>query len=56
MSGPSAPTCVVLAPHNFEIGGSQIIALELAELMSRLPDYEVIVYGQRRYRHACVTA
>jgi glycosyltransferase involved in cell wall biosynthesis len=36
---------VIVAPHNFEIGGSQINALELAAEIARRPEYEVILYA-----------
>jgi glycosyltransferase involved in cell wall biosynthesis len=36
---------VLVAPHNFEIGGSQINALELASELSRRPEYEVEIYA-----------
>lgn len=42
---PDGPLRVLVAPHNFEIGGSQINALELAEEIARRPDYEVVLYA-----------
>ncbi len=36
---------VLVAPHNFEIGGSQINALELACAVAAKPGFEVILYA-----------
>lgn len=36
---------VLVAPHNFEIGGSQINALELAESVANIPGFEIVVYA-----------
>lgn len=36
---------ILVAPHNFEIGGSQINALELAHSVSQMPGFEVILYA-----------
>lgn len=36
---------VLVAPHNFEIGGSQINALELASEVAKLPGLEVALYA-----------
>ena len=41
------PTRVLVVPHNFELGGSQINALELIGEVARDPGYEVIVYAPR---------
>jgi hypothetical protein len=38
---------ILVAPHNFEIGGSQLIALELAVEVARAPGYEVELYAPR---------
>ena len=38
---------ILVAPHNFEIGGSQLIALELAVEVARTPGYEVELYAPR---------
>jgi glycosyltransferase involved in cell wall biosynthesis len=45
MSEPTSNMRVLVAPHNFEIGGSQINALELACAVSRTPGFEVILYA-----------
>ncbi|MBI1620640.1 glycosyltransferase [Aquamicrobium zhengzhouense] len=45
MPQPTSPVRVLVAPHNFEIGGSQINALELAVAVAKLPGYEVILYA-----------
>ncbi|WP_018901702.1 glycosyltransferase [Rhizobium sp. 2MFCol3.1] len=44
-SKTKSKTRVLVAPHNFEIGGSQINALELACAVSRNPDFEVVLYA-----------
>ncbi|QAY59970.1 glycosyltransferase [Microbacterium protaetiae] len=38
-------TRVLVVPHNFELGGSQINALELISEVARDPGFEVIVYA-----------
>ncbi|WP_454295837.1 glycosyltransferase [Salana multivorans] len=38
------PRRVLVTPHHSEIGGSQIIALELADAVDRLPGFEVLLY------------
>ena len=45
MSQPKSHMRVLVAPHNFEIGGSQINALELACAVDRTPGFDVIVYA-----------
>lgn len=45
MAQSSSHMRVLVAPHNFEIGGSQINALELACSVSRVPGFEVILYA-----------
>lgn len=36
---------VLVAPHNFELGGSQINALELIEELADDPEFELVVYA-----------
>jgi len=45
MSQQNSNIRVLVAPHNFEIGGSQINALELACAVGRVPGFEVILYA-----------
>jgi hypothetical protein len=45
MAQPTSPMRVLVAPHNFEIGGSQINALELACAVAAKPGFEVILYA-----------
>ena len=35
---------VLVAPHNFEIGGSQINAIELAAAVAEQPGFDVALY------------
>lgn len=45
MPRPKSHMRVLVTPHNFEIGGSQINALELACAVGRTPGFDVILYA-----------
>lgn len=44
-SGEGGRVRVLVAPHNFELGGSQLNALELVEKMSTDPRFEFVLYA-----------